>query len=163
MLENVLVKTWNVGEDPTWVIDELNAITHKGINYQTGTPYGVQQLILNGVMDSYSILYRDGNMISGVGSRPNVNVAELGMCYQMCVRAFRIPQDGLRQDYFTLDRMIPEQLAKGNSLGYTNRCIVTFDVTNERLVRNLDKNWDFPRTKVGPYIVNGVPQWIYIF
>jgi len=162
MLKNVLVKTWQVGEDPTWVIDELESIADKGENYQRETEHGVQQLILNGVMDSYTILYRDGQMVVGSGTRPEVNVPELGMCYQMCVRSFRIPQQGLRQDYFGLDMLIPEQLARGKKLGY-DKCIITFNLYNERLMRNLDRHWDFPRQTVGPYVVNGVQQWIYLF
>ena len=162
MLKNVSVKTWNVGEDPTWIISELDAISDKGVNYQVTNEHGVQQLILNEILDSYSILYRDDKMVAGAGTRPGVRVDELGWCYQMAVRTFRIPQEGLRQDYFGAALIIPEQLAKGKQMGY-EKCIITFNLYNERFMKNLDRNWDFPRTTVGPYIVNGVSQWIYLF
>ena len=162
MLKNVSVKTWEVGQDPTWVLDALSSIEDKGENYQSDVRHGVQQMIQRGVIDSYSIVYRDGEMISGAGTRPHVWADDHGFCYHIAVRGFRIPQEGLNQDYFTLDILVPEQVARGKKLGY-EKCIISFNLHNERLKRNLDKYWKYPRESSGPHKVNGIPQWIYIF
>jgi hypothetical protein len=162
MLENVSVKTWELGQDPAWVLSELDSITHIGTNYDPEYEYGVQQFIKNGILDSYSILYRNDKMISGCGTRPMIIVPTHGTCYQIAVRGFRIPQRGLKQDYFTLDVVLPYQIARGRSQGF-DKCFMSFNLHNERLKDNLDRNWVYPRTTSGPHIVNGVTQWIYLF
>lgn len=162
MSKNVSVKTWQIGEDPSWIIDELTSISDKGENYRYESEHGVQQFIRNGILDSYSIIYRDGVMISGSGTRPSVQVPKYGDCYQIAVRGFRIPQPGLRQEYFTLDILTPLQITRGNQLGFT-KCVMTFNLHNTRLVSNLDKNWNFPRTSIGTMNVNNVNQIVYLF
>lgn len=162
MLKNVSVKTWHAGQDPAWVLAALTAVQHLGINYEPQADYGVHQMIQNQVIDSYSIVYRDNEMIAGGGTRPGVAVPGLGQCYQIAVRGFRQPQHSLRQDYFTLDTLVPQWVQAGRDLGYQH-CVMTFNLHNERLMKNLDRNWHYPRTVQGPHEVNGVSQWIYLF
>lgn len=161
---NVSVKTWQRGEDSSWllsVFDEHN-ISTKGINYRPDFGSSVYHHVRRSVLDSYSLVYRDGALFAGGGTRPDVYVAELGMCYQIMVRGFRMPQPALRQDYFTLDTLVPYQVARGRALGF-NEIIMTFNEHNLRLKDNLDAKWQFKRNSVGPFIVNGVLQWIYLF
>lgn len=162
MLKNVSVKTWHAGEDSAWVLAALTAVEHKGINYQPQADHGVHQMIKTQVLDSYSIVFRNGQMIAGGGTRPGVEVPGLGQCYQIAVRGFRQPQSGLRQDYFALDTLVPQWIESGRAQGYQH-CVMTFNLHNERLMKNLDKNWHYPRTVRGPHEVNGVSQWIYLF
>lgn len=161
---NVSHKTWARGEDTKWIMCELDKakIWTKGINYDPSFASSAQQFIERGVLDTYTIVYRDDQIVGGGGARPDVVVPDIGFCYQIAVRGFRIPQQGLRQDYFVLDTLVPMQVQKGRNEGY-DACIMTFNMHNERLVRNLDRFWKFPRKKIEPHIVNGVPQWIYLF
>lgn len=160
---SVSVKTWYSGEDYNQVIEELNTITDKGINYSLNFSHSAQRLIQRGVIDSYSLLYKDNELISGGGTRPNIMIPDYGHCYMVAVRGFRIPQTGLHQEYFTLDAILPSQIERGKSLGF-KYCAMTFNEHNKRLLNNLNRSWNFPREIVQEQkIVNGMPQWIYIF
>lgn len=162
MLPNVYAKTWHRGEDPSWLLNCLTDVERFGENYKSDTEYGLQKFIENGIMDSYTILYRDDVIVSGMGTRPDAMIDGLTSCYQIAVRGFRVAQQGLRQDYFSLNMIIPNQVARGRELGFKN-IFMSFNLDKSRLIDNLDRAWEYPREKQGPLIVNGISQWIYLF
>ena len=147
-------------EDPTWLINELTAIVDKGINYDPSHRHSVQQLILRNAVDSYTVVYRDGQLLAGLGTRPNFNIPTVGNTYNIGVRGFRIPQESLRQDYFVLNTIVPVQIERARNMGY-EKCSMCF--TNERLKNNLDKYWVYSRESTGPHLINQEMQWVYLF
>jgi hypothetical protein len=160
---SVSTKTWVIGEDSDWILNELDSISYKGVNYQRDFSHSAQNLIQRNVIDSFTMIYKNSTLIAGGGTRPGVIIPDYGSCYMVAVRGFRIAQIGLRQEYFTLDTLLPDQIKRGKSLGYTN-CAMTFNLHNERILNNLNKVWNFDRKILPePVIVNGMKQWVYIF